>query len=887
MGAIPSPARMQRLSCVAAAAFVACLCTATGCFAARVTTSQARTAVANWLLMSPRPLGAQLGSRTGGARPYAGAGGSAEYYVVPLAPSGFVVAAGDDLIEPIICFSSSGSYDPSPSNPLGALVTKDLASRFAAIRGAAGRSLDPDARERLLTAKRKWARLLGVVDRSWVSPAGLTGPVSDVRVSPIIESKWSQETASTRACYNYYTPPGTSGDSDNYPCGCVATAMAQLMRFHQHPTDGVGTKSFTIKVDDASQTRKLRGGDGMGGPYDYGQMPLVPSFSTSLTERRMIGALCHDAGVAVGTSYSADGSAASLQQADTAMTDVFHFSNSVFGHNSMAQIGAGLAAMVNTNLDAGLPVLLAVHVGTAGHALVCDGYGYNASTLYHHLNLGWSGLDDAWYNLPNVDAPSGAYDTVDQCLYNIFPNGSGEIISGRVTDNLGRAVVGAGVTATRSGGGSYTTSTNDKGIYALTALPSSSTYTIAVEKEYHTFASRTANTGRSQDDRNRSGNVWQVDFSGTYTPDITPPSCTVSGPAGPTSVWPIVFSIKFSEPMQGLALADIEISGAVKTAVTGSGADYAVTAMPSASGEVTCRLPAGVALDLAGNTNTASNTASVLFQDPLPVVVFTKPADGCTRNCDNLGIEGTAADNSDVTSVTWSNDRGGSGECTGLWKADSVPLAAGPNVITVTATDAAGLVGRSSITVSYVECSPGDAWQGRAMVSMPMVPDITDPAPIVGFEGSGWFAYDSVLGYLGYSEDTRSWLIPKSATPVRGFWAYFPPTGGLKPCGTVPPQDQAVTIFLKSGWNLIGQPFITPVSWNSTAIRVRVGGEEGPLSQYAHAVASYAWGWDSAAEAYYLVSDSRAYPHAVSELEPWHAYWVRAYRECELVIPAP
>ena len=77
---------------------------------------------------------------------------------------------------------------------------------------------------------------------------GLTS-VSDVRIAPLTQTTWDQQTAAaagTAACYNYYTPPYGAGNTTNYPAGCVATAMAQLMRYYQFPTTGVGTASFTI-----------------------------------------------------------------------------------------------------------------------------------------------------------------------------------------------------------------------------------------------------------------------------------------------------------------------------------------------------------------------------------------------------------------------------------------------------------------------------------------------------------------------------------------------------------------------------------------------------------------------------------------------------------------
>lgn len=61
-------------------------------------------------------------------------GCEAIYYVVYLQPSGFVIVSTDDLVEPIIAFAGTGTYDPAPGNPLGALVTKDLKGRIDAVR---------------------------------------------------------------------------------------------------------------------------------------------------------------------------------------------------------------------------------------------------------------------------------------------------------------------------------------------------------------------------------------------------------------------------------------------------------------------------------------------------------------------------------------------------------------------------------------------------------------------------------------------------------------------------------------------------------------------------------------------------------------------------------
>ena len=162
--------------------------------------------------------------------------------------------------------------------------------------------------------------------------------------------------------------------------------------------------------------------------------------------------------------------------------------------------------MVNPNLDAGCPVLLTIMSGQ--HEVVGDGYGYNLSTLYHHLNFGWAGSSDAWYNLP-TDSKVGA---VVACIYNVWTNGTGEIISGRITDGGGTPISGVVVTATRTGGGTYTATSNAKGIYALARIPSLSQYTLSAIKTGYSFTSQTVTTGKSGNYSYNTGNRGAQDF---------------------------------------------------------------------------------------------------------------------------------------------------------------------------------------------------------------------------------------------------------------------------------------------------------------------------------------------------------------------------------------
>ncbi len=281
--------------------------------AAPVTSKQAAAAVTGWLSLDRTPLGEPLGRSVEHVEAFSDRAGAPLYYVAYLEPSGFVIVAADDLVEPIVGFAGAGEFNPSPNNPLGALVSQDLAARVAYARQLGSTLADTNA----LQAQAKWRQLCPAEGGSVVAANGLTS-VSDMRVAPLTQSTWSQQTAAdagTSACYNYYTPPFGDGSTANYPAGCVATAMAQFMRYYQFPSAGIGSAPRTIYIDGSPGTYYLRGGDGAGGPYAWANMPLVPPANPTPAQCQAIGALVADAGATVSMQYSSaanGGSSSSL-----------------------------------------------------------------------------------------------------------------------------------------------------------------------------------------------------------------------------------------------------------------------------------------------------------------------------------------------------------------------------------------------------------------------------------------------------------------------------------------------------------------------------------------------------------------------------------------------
>ena len=283
----------------------------------------AEKAVEGWLKTDPKPLKTVLGGQIEATDVFSDEDGNPVYYIVYLNPSGFVIVSADDLIEPVVGFvSGEALYDPSPENPLGALVSRDLPGRVDAAKKLqkeldAGKVMDGESAK----AQDKWNKLK---KDDLIAPMGI-GSVSDVRVAPLVQTKWGQDYVcnGTLTCYNYYTP-------NNWYCGCTATAMAQILRYREYPVAGIGVHQYG--------SYSTRGGDGSGGPYNYGLMIYEPGCDVTLAQRQQIGALCYDAGVAAYMDYGSGGSGAYIHDAKAAFLNTFQYTNAVIGGNESTNI---------------------------------------------------------------------------------------------------------------------------------------------------------------------------------------------------------------------------------------------------------------------------------------------------------------------------------------------------------------------------------------------------------------------------------------------------------------------------------------------------------------------------------------------------------------------
>lgn len=108
------------------------------------------------------------------------------------------------------------------------------------------------------------------------------------------------------------------------------------------------------------------------------------------------------------------------------------------------------------------------------------------------------------------------------------------------------------------------------------------------------------------------------------------------------------------------------------------------------------------------NADNVSTTYSdvIILDATVPVITITSPTSSDTYITTNstINLAGSALDaTSGLSTITWSNDRGGSGTASGTasWSITGIVLSSGDNIITVKAMDRAGNTANDAITVTY------------------------------------------------------------------------------------------------------------------------------------------------------------------------------------------
>ena len=438
-------------------------------WAAEVTPEQATTAAGNWIKRGPARVKSKFRSTAAKATVTSrDSSGRVLYHAVNLEGGGFVVTSGDTRLTPVVAFSDTGCYRDDKDNPLYVLLQAGRANAVASLNAATNKGGVSNGRS---AAESEWRSLLSDQQERVSNSTGSASSVSVVYVDKLIKTKWGQDSwdgyVDGPSVFNYSTP-------SNYVCGCVATVGAQIMRFWQYPTAEIPQFSNACAVDGSPVTRYS-----IAGAFNWANMPLSAETTPTVTEaqKEAIGMLTYNVGVAVGMSWHSGSSGASPFALPNALETQFGYQSGGTYVQFDAYLPLGYTARAEAirnalyaSLVAGMPVCVSIQGSVSGHAVIADGYGNILGTSYTHLNMGWAGIDDAWYDLSDALPGPGTstYSVIDGLVFNIHPTEKGDVISGRVWSAGGADLAGATVTlCDNSKNPIETTTTSESGVYSF------------------------------------------------------------------------------------------------------------------------------------------------------------------------------------------------------------------------------------------------------------------------------------------------------------------------------------------------------------------------------------------------------------------------------------
>ena len=330
--------------------------------------------------------------------------GYSEFFIFNnTAGKGFVIMAADDCVTPILGYSYENNFDDG-----------ELPPNFKAW-------LDGYA-EQIHAATAMKAQATEEIRANWEClRQSKTLPIkTEKAVSPLVQTKWNQNPYYNDQCpYDYNSGARTV-------TGCVATAMAQIMKYWSYPEHGLGNHSYvpsshpeygTLYVDFSSAT------------YQWSNMPNSINSANSA-----IATLMYHCGVSVDMMYGIPaapdyGSAAYIIDnggdyacAEIAFKSYFDYKSSLHGVKKNDYSDSQWIGVLKNELDNGRPMLYGGFGNAGGHAFVCDGYNNNN---YFHFNWGWGGNYNDYFYINSLNPSTYNYSQNQQALIGIEPNQSG------------------------------------------------------------------------------------------------------------------------------------------------------------------------------------------------------------------------------------------------------------------------------------------------------------------------------------------------------------------------------------------------------------------------------------------------------------------------------
>ena len=311
------------------------------------------------------------------------------YYIFNInSNDGFVIVSAEDNVLPVIGYSNEGSYTGENLPPDLKWWMENYAKQ---IIYAIENNLQADE-----TIKTKWNNL--------ISGTKLQSNAKSSTVAPLIQTTWDQSPHVNALC------PGGS------VTGCVATAMAQIMKYWNFPPNGISSHSYNestygnLSVDFGATT------------YDWNAMPSADSGPCP-----SVATLMFSCGVSVDMTYSPTGSGAYVISSQSPVVNCAEYAfKTYFGYDPTTLQGlqysnftqTAFISMLKNELDNSRPLQYAGYDNSGGHTWVCDGYDIND---FFHMNWGWGGSYNSYFDINVMNPGSYAFTNNQQVIIGIQP----------------------------------------------------------------------------------------------------------------------------------------------------------------------------------------------------------------------------------------------------------------------------------------------------------------------------------------------------------------------------------------------------------------------------------------------------------------------------------
>ena len=403
-----------------------------GTHAGDVTSEMAMAAAEAWIAANPS-FGA-TGSVVSAVPEYDG--DTLLWWAVSTSSGGALFVSPETSIEPVLAAVPYCPGSLPAAHPLRAILKADVSSRRQVIEASTEAAASSPSRLRAAASSSAGAitneavaAAVAVAEGRWTKYTAPRNrlrsfagePTTNVTVLAGFGDEadnrymrfWDQDNLfmTIGPCFNLYTP-------ENAVCGCVATAGAAILQYFgssglvQNVMRECTLNGEKLKLATISATNR----------YDWSMLPQemggqdAREFSDFTQEEQeavvsLLGRATYDMGVCVKMGYTTtpEGSGAYTEDIAKALTQDFGFNRAKSVTFPSGTNGFEVAAAITNDICRfGRPVALGIR-GSGGHAVLGVGYGEDAEGMqYTRLFMGWSGMGDAWYNLPEIKSKAGA-----------------------------------------------------------------------------------------------------------------------------------------------------------------------------------------------------------------------------------------------------------------------------------------------------------------------------------------------------------------------------------------------------------------------------------------------------------------------------------------------